>query len=86
MLRTVDFVPTVDPDDLKSAWNLRDELGVPEGVSINREHYASVLKPGADIDSVIYREKMLYQICRTQCPSMCDGGIRRFPRSQELAA
>jgi hypothetical protein len=38
-----EFVPVVDPEDLKSAWNLRHELGVPEDFSISREHYALVL-------------------------------------------
>jgi hypothetical protein len=69
---TEEFVPTVDPDDLKSAWNLRHELGA-EDASISRDQNASVLKPGADIDSVVYREKMLNQMFRTQSAPMCDG-------------
>lgn len=52
-------VPAVEPDDLKSAWSLHQELTGLRPCDSKADLYASVLKPDTDVDSVVYRMTIL---------------------------
>jgi hypothetical protein len=56
------LVPTVDPADVKTAWQLYEdaELGMPgQQVAISRSVFQHVCSPGADISAISHRAVML---------------------------
>jgi len=60
-------VPTVDPEDIKSAWEIYREVEVehPEGkVAVGASIFEQACKPGADIGAVCYRAIMLKMMLR----------------------
>jgi hypothetical protein len=55
---TADSVPTVDADDLKTAWSLpamiAAEHGLPD-IALGAGVYAAHLKPGAEVNAITFR-------------------------------
>lgn len=68
-MNTTEFVPAVDPDDLKSAWNfqekvcaLKAELTKPDDVALADELFERSLKPEETNQNVSYRNAVLIQM------------------------
>ena len=75
-------VPEVDPDDLKTIWNVQQEL---QGGAIDPEIYRRLCKPGANIEATCYRAQLLALTARfiateqlaPDNEGMLDGGVFR---------
>jgi hypothetical protein len=62
-----DPVPTVDPENIRSAWKIyrETEMAHPEGrVAVGASVFERACKPGADIGAVCYRTAMLKMMLR----------------------
>jgi hypothetical protein len=73
-------VPTVDPDDVKAVWKIRNDPSSPTGAASATPLLLQACKPGADLHAVVYRSCFLWfmtQIAPEQLKGFTEEAVYR---------